>query len=152
MPDWFVCFSAWGVVTCLGGIKWASRTCGRIWCTMEWYLYLHLCLHFGSYQVKPHMWSTGAFVSPLHIGIYVVASNHVFWLRYCFSQYALCVRHMCFFRLLNWFLFQHNLLHCVCVPSGSKGSPFQLVTTSIWALPVWGGGSKPLPGWFGALF
>ena len=32
-----------------------------------------------------------------------------------------------------------------------KGSPFQLVATPMWALPVWGGGSKPLPGWFGAL-
>ena len=27
----------------------------------------------------------------------------------------------------------------------SKGSPFQLVTTSIWALPVWGGGLNPCP-------
>ena len=26
-----------------------------------------------------------------------------------------------------------------------KGSPFQLVTTSIWALPVWGGGLNPCP-------
>ena len=33
-----------------------------------------------------------------------------------------------------------------------KGSPTELSVTSIWALPVRGGGSKPLPGWFGALF
>ena len=32
-----------------------------------------------------------------------------------------------------------------------KGSPHKNVATSIWALPVWRGGSRPLPGWFGAL-
>ena len=46
---------------------------------------------------------------------------------------------------------QPGLDSCACL-SHHKGSPFQLVTTSMWALPVWGGGSKPLPGWFGALF
>ena len=34
----------------------------------------------------------------------------------------------------------------------SKGSTFEISVTSIWALPVRGGGSKPLPEWFGALF
>ena len=33
-----------------------------------------------------------------------------------------------------------------------KGSPTELSVTSIWALPIRGGGSKPLPKWFGALF
>ena len=33
-----------------------------------------------------------------------------------------------------------------------KGSPTEKVAGSIRALPKWGGGSKPLPGWFGALF
>ena len=36
--------------------------------------------------------------------------------------------------------------------AGTKGSTFEFSVTSIWALPVRGGGSKPLPGWFGALF
>ena len=33
----------------------------------------------------------------------------------------------------------------------TKGSPIKFANEGIWALPV-GGGSKPLPGWFGALF
>ena len=33
-----------------------------------------------------------------------------------------------------------------------KGSPFQLVTTSIWALPVWGGGLNPCPDGLGHFF
>ena len=32
-----------------------------------------------------------------------------------------------------------------------KGSPTEKVAGSIRALPKWGGGSRPLPGWFGAL-
>ena len=35
---------------------------------------------------------------------------------------------------------------------GGKGSTTQISVTGIWALPVRGGGSKPLPGWFGATF
>ena len=33
-----------------------------------------------------------------------------------------------------------------------KGSPNKIANEGIWELPVWGGGSKPLPGWFGATF
>ena len=32
-----------------------------------------------------------------------------------------------------------------------KGAPTNIVTPYIWALPVWAGGSKRLPRWFGAL-
>ena len=32
-----------------------------------------------------------------------------------------------------------------------KGSPSLKNVGSIWALPKWGGGSRPLPEWFGAL-
>ena len=34
----------------------------------------------------------------------------------------------------------------------TKGSPTQIHAGGIWALPVRGGGSQPLPGWFGATF
>ena len=40
----------------------------------------------------------------------------------------------------------------LCVWKSAKGSPIENVAAGIWALPVWGGGSKPLPGWFGATF
>ena len=51
----------------------------------------------------------------------------------------------------------NHLTHLISISGLSsqeiaKGSPFQFVPTSMWALPVWEGGSKPLPGWFGALF
>ena len=36
--------------------------------------------------------------------------------------------------------------------SDGKGSPPQIHAGGIWALPVRVGGSRPLPGWFGALF
>ena len=39
-----------------------------------------------------------------------------------------------------------------CPVSEVKGSTFEFSVTSIWALPVRVGGSKPLPEWFGALF
>ena len=32
-----------------------------------------------------------------------------------------------------------------------KGAPTNIVTPYIWALPVWRGGSKRFPRWFGAL-
>ena len=34
----------------------------------------------------------------------------------------------------------------------TMGSPTIKKSLFIWALPVWGGGSKPLPGWFGVGF
>ena len=34
---------------------------------------------------------------------------------------------------------------------GYKGAPFCIDAPYIWALPVWDGGSKRLPRWFGAL-
>ena len=34
--------------------------------------------------------------------------------------------------------------------TGAKGSPTIKISLFIWALPVGGGGSKPLSGWFGA--
>ena len=44
-------------------------------------------------------------------------------------------------------------LHLVKISvSRYKGSPTQIHAGGIWALPVRGGGSQPLPGWFGALF
>ena len=39
-----------------------------------------------------------------------------------------------------------------CLTCAGKGSTFEFSVTSIWALPVRVGGSKPLPEWFGALF
>ena len=40
------------------------------------------------------------------------------------------------------FYFKH------CIVLLDKGSPTERKSLFIWALPVWGGGSKPLPGWF----
>ena len=36
--------------------------------------------------------------------------------------------------------------------SQPKGSPTEIHSGGIWALPIMGGGSQPLPGWFGATF
>ena len=41
--------------------------------------------------------------------------------------------------------------HCV-LGQAVKGSPMKNSVKGIRALPVRGGGSKPLPGWFGATF
>ena len=42
----------------------------------------------------------------------------------------------------------------LCIPRSERhnGSPPQIDEQGIWALPVRGGGSQPLPVWFGALF
>ena len=36
--------------------------------------------------------------------------------------------------------------------AAAEGSPFQLVNTSMWALPVWGGGLNPCPDGLGHFF
>ena len=45
-----------------------------------------------------------------------------------------------------------NMIKMMNMINMIKGSPKKVSVTSIWALPVRGVGSKPLPGWFGALF